>query len=217
MTDHKHPLSINPPPIPIQVLKIVNTLQPHSGFISCHLTFENPVPLAWNASPLFYLPFRFLLDYSSLHPSFSDSPSLLLGTFSLRSAPMSWAAETCYPHCLPTRENMLFHYSQLGAKYHVLSRSSVSAWERKKKTEGVRKDKKKDSRKFQNIPGLQEKHLHLWNFTYLYGATREIFEVGFLFFPCTSHSLKYYLIYLWIRWYLPNKILINLSSAQKCL
>ena len=144
-------------------------------------------PDLWKSCPpclecqsLFYLPFRFLLDYSSLHPSFSDSPSLLLGTFSLRSAPIHWAAVTCYLHCLPTRENMLFHYSQLGAKYHVLSRSSVSAWERKKKTEGVRKDKKKDSRKFQSIPGLQEKHLHLWNSTYLYGATREIFEVGFL-------------------------------------
>lgn len=177
-----HPLSINPCPILIHGLKIVNILQPHNGFISCHQTFENPVPIAWNASPLFSLPFRFLLDYSFLHPSFSDTPSLLLGTFSLRSVPMHWAAVTCCPHCPPTEKNMLFHHPQLGAKYHLLSRSSVSAWERKKKTEGVRKDKKKDSRKFQNILGLQEKHLHLWNFTYLYGATGEIFEAFFFFF-----------------------------------
>lgn len=80
------------------------------------------------------------------------------------------------PWLSPHQEGHAFLLSSVRTKIpHTKQELTLSAWERKNKTEGVKKEKNKDSRKFQSILGLQEKHLHFWNFTYLYGAIRERF------------------------------------------
>lgn len=162
MDPHKH-ITYQSPCHPNSSLKYseqLTILQPRSGFHFMPLDLWKSCPITWNASPLFYLSFRLPLDYS-LHPIFSDIPvsfkAPVLSDWSL----MGCVAVTGWPDYLLTRKDMLYCYPYPGAKYHILSKSSVSAWKRKEKTEGMKKKKEKYSRKLQNILGLQEKHLQL--------------------------------------------------------